>query len=70
MTTEIRTALAAILAESHLAQADSSKERLEHSTYMDKGSKEVLWAIYFAHLHAAETLTERAEALLERLPNV
>jgi hypothetical protein len=60
MTTEIRTALAAILAESHLAQADSLKKRLEFSTYMERSSKEILWATYFSHLDAAETLIKKA----------
>jgi hypothetical protein len=51
---EIRTALA----HSHIAQAESLRSRLDHSTYMEKSSKEVLWAIYFSHLHAAERLLD------------
>jgi len=58
---EIRTALAAIHAKSHLAQAEYLKDRLEFSSYMDNSAKEVLWAIYFSHLSAAEVLLQRAD---------
>lgn len=61
MSAEISTILATMLAESHLAQAESLKKRLEFSTYMDKCAKEVLWATYFSHLEAAESLLQRAD---------
>ncbi len=55
-----RVDLAVMLAESHLAQAASLKKRLELLPYMERSSKEILWAIYFSHLDSAETLTLEA----------
>lgn len=61
MEKEIRAILATMLAESHLAQAKSLKKRMNLNTYMDRSSKEVLWATYFSHLDAAQTLLQRAD---------
>lgn len=60
----LKNDLAVMLAESHLSQADSLKKRLELNTYMERSSKEVLWATYFAHLHTAEVLIHKVEASL------
>lgn len=56
--TDTRTIVATLLAESHLAQAESLKGRLDGPHPPVREARHVLWATYHAYLAAAERLLE------------
>jgi len=58
--TEIRNIVSSVVAHSHIAQAESLKQWLDHATHEDRSTKAVLWRTYFAHLAAAEKVVDAA----------